>query len=472
MPISQILGYIAAALIILILPRARSWLLLGFSIFAVFLVQPALPIRNLDFWLPTFTLGITIFTWIATRDFNKPIREDDIRTILLIVIILLVIGLNRYFGSFCCILPSRSPIWSQVLTGLSILIIVALVLWCLRFRNITISNFLTILFITLFVVLKNDLFAQTASRGLRILSEQQVANASAFDVRWIGFSYVTFRLIHVLRDRTAGRMKDVSLKNIIVYTIFFPTFTAGPIDRIQRFILDFDSTDFDRSAYVWQGGFRISVGMFKKFVLADTLALIALNDVNAVQTTSTMWLWVLVFVYAFRLYFDFSGYTDIAIGLGKLMGFNLPENFNQPYLKTNLTQFWNSWHITLAQWFRTYYFNPITRRIRSNRKNIPVWAIILFGQVSTMLLIGLWHGITLNFFIWGLWHGIGLFIHNRWSDKVSPKLNITENNDAIHSILKSTGVIFTFLYVSIGWVWFALSTPELSWDVLNRLIGF
>ncbi len=124
----------------------------------------------------------------------------------------------------------------------------------------------------------------------------------------------------------------------------------------------------------------------------------------------------MLYAYAFQLFFDFSGYTDIAIGTARLMGIKLPENFNHPYLKPNLTQFWSNWHMTLTQWFRAYFFNPVTRALRSASKPVSIPVIIFITQLGTMLLIGLWHGVSFNFILFGLWHGIGLFIHNRWSD--------------------------------------------------------
>jgi alginate O-acetyltransferase complex protein AlgI len=112
--------------------------------------------------------------------------------------------------------------------------------------------------------------------------------------------------------------------------------------------------------------------LFKKFVIADALALIALNDMLATQVNSTGWMWVHLYAYAFQIYFDFSGYTDIAIGIGRLVGINLPENFLSPYTKPSLTQFWNNWHITLTQWFRSYFFNPFNRWMRGI-KSLPAW---------------------------------------------------------------------------------------------------
>jgi D-alanyl-lipoteichoic acid acyltransferase DltB (MBOAT superfamily) len=145
-------------------------------------------------------------------------------------------------------------------------------------------------------------------------------------------------------------------------------------------------------------------------------------------------------------------------------GVVLPENFDRPYLKPNITAFWNSWHLTLAQWFRSYYFNPITRWLGGIK--IPVWLIILFGQLSTMALIGLWHGITLNFFAWGLWHGFGLFLHNQWTTftKARP---IAINP----RITQPLGIIATFVFVTIGWVWFALPQAADANRVFSVLFG-
>jgi alginate O-acetyltransferase complex protein AlgI len=216
---------------------------------------------------------------------------------------------------------------------------------------------------------------------------------------------------------------------------------------------------------------RILIGMFKKFVLADSLALLALSPQNAGQTSSTFWMWVLLISYTLRIYFDFSGYTDIAIGLGRLLDFHLPENFHRPYLQRNLTAFWNSWHMTLAQWFRTYVFNPLTRSLRTRPRQLPTWMIIFLGQISTMALIGLWHGITWNFLIWGLWHGLGLFTHNRWSEWSRGRFDPQSERSLTRTALGGGSWLMTFLFVALGWVWFALPDPAAAVMVFRRLFG-
>jgi len=213
------------------------------------------------------------------------------------------------------------------------------------------------------------------------------------------------------------------------------------------------------------------VGLFKKFVLADSLALIALNNINALQTGTAGWMWVLLYAYTFQILFDFSGYTDIAIGIGGFLGFRLPENFANPYLKPNLTQFWNSWHMTLTQWFRSYFFNPVTRFLRSSKHRLPIPVIIFVTQLGTMLLIGLWHGVTWNFILWGLWHGVGLFLQNRWSEFLRPRLIGIENRKWLNLCVSGLSTFLTFQYVALGWVWFALPDPVLSWQVFLKLFG-
>jgi D-alanyl-lipoteichoic acid acyltransferase DltB (MBOAT superfamily) len=213
---------------------------------------------------------------------------------------------------------------------------------------------------------------------------------------------------------------------------------------------------------------RIFRGLFLKFILADSLAIISLNSYSANTITQSGALWINLYAYAFRIFFDFSGYTDIAIGIARIAGINLPENFKRPYLSRNITLFWNNWHITLTQWFRTYFFNPMTRFFRSNYKNLPPPLLIFFTQISTMILIGLWHGISWNFVIWGFWNGLGLFIHNRWSEKIKPKLTFLKSKPLSlpYTIIS---VIFTFNFIALGWVWFALPNLNDSLIVFTNL---
>lgn len=257
----------------------------------------------------------------------------------------------------------------------------------------------------------------------------------------------------------------------MIYMVFFPALTAGPIDRLERFIQDLrQDSPFSVDDLIVSGR-RLAIGMFKKFVLADTLALIAINPLNVEQIRTTSWMWVLLYAYALQIYLDFSGYTDIALGIGKLLGINLPENFNKPYLKSNLAHFWNNWHMTLTQWFRAYYFNPLVRSLRRSKTRFSPALVVLFSQLSTMLLIGLWHGISWNFALWGVWHGLGLFVHNRWSEWIKPRLLFLECSSFLQRAYTVLGVLLTFHFVTLGWVWFALPQVSQATMVFSSLFG-
>jgi D-alanyl-lipoteichoic acid acyltransferase DltB (MBOAT superfamily) len=316
---------------------------------------------------------------------------------------------------------------------------------------------------------------------MRAMTGQSVELASSLDIPWLGFSFLAFRLLHMLRDYQGGKLPANTLGEAMTFNLFFPTYTAGPIDRLPRYTnelrqvaapLDKTARLQNNSTNLLQGGQRLVWGLFKKFVLADSLALIALSPQNASQVESTLWMWLMLYAYALRLYFDFAGYTDIAIGLGNIMGFRLPENFDRPYLKGYLTAFWNSWHITLAQWFRAYYFNPLTRGLRSSSAHLSPWIVILIGQFSTMLLIGLWHGLTWNFFLWGAWHGLGLFVHNRWLDWTRLHLNTHTARPPWAWLTNLGSWALTFNFVSLGWVWFVMPDPQTAGQVMLKLFGF
>ena len=161
-------------------------------------------------------------------------------------------------------------------------------------------------------------------------------------IAWLGYSYVAFRLLHTIRDRQSEVLPAVGLDEFLSYVIFFPSITAGPIDRLERFVQDLRTPQALTNDDWLYAGQRLAVGLFKKFVLADGLAWLSITDALVGQTRSGGWLWLFLYAFTFRIYLDFSGYTDIAIGTARLMGIRLPENFAAPFLKSNLTQFWNS----------------------------------------------------------------------------------------------------------------------------------
>ena len=449
-------------------PFRRKYLILGLSVFVLYYFQPALSIRYLGFWLPTATLAITILSWSLTSRPESHSWKEFWKPGAVVLGIILLISVSRYIGAISFVISSQPPQITQVFIAVILILLVFVITTKLPG---TINTYWLFFLILIFVVIKTPYLAKLLSHILRDINRQSTELASSFDIAWLGFSYIAFRIIHTIRDRQAGRLPRVDLVDYINYVIFFPTLIAGPIDRLDNFVKSIRSPLKDWFEIVGVGGKRIIVGLFKKFVIADSLAIIALSSTNALQIHSTGWTWICLYAYAFQIFFDFSGYTDIAIGMGRLMGFILPENFLSPYLKPNLTQFWNNWHMTLTQWFRTYFFNPLTRSLRSGKRKWAIPAIIFVTQFSTMVLIGLWHGVTWNFIFWGIWHGLGLFVHNRWSSLFNIRVQNWASTSLKKFVVNGSGILLTFNFVAVGWVFFVTTTPWMAWQVLQKLFG-
>lgn len=452
----------------------RGWALLVISVAAVYMLQPFSPVRYVDFALPTATLALTIAGWWFTRPPDETPRREDGITLAVIVGLIMAMAFNRFLDVEQRITPSRPPDPLVVLLMLAVFgVLIVLTSRLLRSRaGLTLS---ILLLAGLFVLLKAEPLGVEVSRLWRSQTGQDVAVAALADINWLGFSYVAFRLIHTLRDRQTGQLPMLSLREYVTYVIFFPAYIAGPIDRAERFVTDFralpEKIGLDSARFA-DGLGRIAMGVFKKFVIADTLALgMALTPLNAMQTHSTPGLWLLLYGYALRLFFDFSGYTDVASGVGVLFGVRLPENFDRPYLKTSLTAFWQSWHKTLSDWVRFYVFSPLSRALLMRKPKPSPMLVVLVAQVATMVTIGLWHGITLNFLLWGLWHGLGLFVHKQWSDRTRQWYRSLNNDPARKRAWTVFAWFLTFHYVVVGWVWFALPDFDAALRVFGRLFG-
>jgi D-alanyl-lipoteichoic acid acyltransferase DltB (MBOAT superfamily) len=439
------------------------------SLAAAYLLQPATPLRYASFWLPTVAVGLTVLVWAAVRPTQASWRQA-LPTVAALACVVFILALARSLPQWGWLAGLRPPPLGWIFAAAVVVALVASVGSRQRIAP-WLTAVLLAAILGIFIVLKSEPLQVATSAALRRFSGQSPDLASPIDLVWLGFSYLAFRLLHVLLDRRAGRLPAISLSELISYAFFFPALTAGPIDRVERFVEDLRrAPDFGPDT-LREGGTRIVVGLAKKFVVADTLAMIALQPLNADRVTSTGWLWMLLYAFSFQLYFDFSGYTDVAIGVARLAGIRLPENFHKPYLQPNLTAFWNSWHMTLAQWFRAYVFNPMTRALRSARRPWPAAAILLVGQLTTMVLIGLWHGIGWGFLIWGAWHGLGLFIQNRWSTWMRGQAGRWWARPVARRVAAGAGILVTFHFVSLGWVWFTLTDPGQAGRIFLRLLG-
>ncbi|MEO1440049.1 MAG: MBOAT family O-acyltransferase [Chloroflexota bacterium] len=472
---------LAAAVVYQFLPvNWRGWSLMIGSIVVVYWLQPALPLRNADFILPTVTVVLAVGGWYLTRKPDDEAQQatlpQDRVTFAVITALLVGMAFFRYIDTDFRLTPAPpNPLWVAVGLGIVYVPVLALrrPIYARQWGTLAAAM---IFIIALFVVLKANPLVMGVSSVGRALTGQDRTLAGAIDLNWLGFSYVAFRLIHTLRDRQTEQLPALSLQQYMTYIVFFPAFIAGPIDRAERFQEDmvalpavkrFDGERFLRAFE------RISMGLFKKFVIADLLAVgLSLNPTNAALLENTFWAWVLLYGYALRLFFDFAGYTDIAIGIGILFGVQLPENFKAPYLKRDITTFWQSWHITLSNWARFYVFSPLSRNLLRRKPRPNPMLIVLATQTATMVTIGLWHGITWNFLIWGLWHGVALFVHKQYTDRTRKWYRSLKEKPWQYRAVEGVAWFITFHYVVLGWVWFAMPDLVQALNVYAALFGF
>jgi membrane protein involved in D-alanine export len=285
----------------------------------------------------------------------------------------------------------------------------------------------------------------------------------------IGLSYILFRLIHFLVDSSKNKIQDFNLITFLNYIIFFPSFIAGPIDEYNNFAYWVGQK---RRPYKWAlikiGSFKLFLGIVKKFFLVPIILNQAL-DFSFFEGTM-LWqegLFYSLILYSFYILFDFSGYSDIAIGTAYLIGIKMPENFNNPYFSSSLSVFWKKWHMTFSNFLFKYLFKPIVTNLSKYFKNSPRLLVSSIGYLLTFMICGIWHGNTLNFFYWGLWHGVGLILFKLWEVNVYKKYITSNLNFAIQKTYRIFAVLATFLFVTLGWFFFNYSTNEVDLILCN-----
>ena len=269
----------------------------------------------------------------------------------------------------------------------------------------------------------------------------------------IGISFFTFTQIAFLVDAYKGEAKEYSFIHYVLFVSYFPHLLAGPILHHKEMMPQFASrwNWAIRWRHIALGLFIFSIGLFKKVAIADTFAVWANSGFSNSASLHLIDAWVTSLSYTFQLYFDFSGYTDMAIGISLLFNIKLPINFNSPYKAVSIQDFWRRWHITLSRFLRNYLYIPLG----GNRKGKYRTYINL---IVTFLLGGLWHGAGWTFIIWGLMHGIALAIHRLWQN-LGFKLNIV------------VAWLITFNFVNLAWVFFRAENFNQGMQVVKAMLG-
>jgi D-alanyl-lipoteichoic acid acyltransferase DltB (MBOAT superfamily) len=271
----------------------------------------------------------------------------------------------------------------------------------------------------------------------------------------ISLSFYVFQALTYTIDIYRGDAKGT--RSYLAYlsaVSFFPTTLAGPITRVQTLIDQFEKPKKVESADGGRALFLIGMGLVKKLMIADFLGS---NLVNRVFDTPNLYsgteVLIAVYAYAFQIYFDFSGYTDIAIGSAQLLGIKLPQNFNQPYAAANLADFWRRWHMSFSNWLRDYlYFSLPGKRT----KVMPYVNLFV-----TMVIGGLWHGASWNFVIWGALHGAGLAVVRGWQ--------VRTGTGPAAGVWRYLNIFVTFHFVTFAWIFFRAPNLETAHDILWRI---
>lgn len=274
----------------------------------------------------------------------------------------------------------------------------------------------------------------------------------------IGISFYTFQALSYVVDVYRGEcnvQKDIY--KLALYICLFPQLIAGPIVKYHDISEQIESrdVDFEKVAY---GVKRFIIGLSKKMLIANTMgAIVDKIFVQDPHTFSHLTAWLGAIAYSFQLYFDFSGYSDMAIGLGAIFGFKFLENFNYPYVSKSITEFWRRWHISLSTWFKQYVYISLGGNREGKLKTLRNLGVVF-------LLTGIWHGAAWNFVIWGLWHGVFIII-----EKVLGIKDIEQRYS--HWWVKVLQHLYCILVFVVGWVMFRADNMQYAWDYLRNMFG-
>jgi len=285
----------------------------------------------------------------------------------------------------------------------------------------------------------------------------------------IGISFYTFQsisyVIDVYRGTTAAQRNYI---NLAAYVALFPQLIAGPIVRYADVVRELDSRTHSMENFAY-GAFRFTIGLAKKVLIANQLG--ELCDIfRASEEKSVLFYWVYGIAFCLHIYFDFSGYSDMAIGLGRIFGFHFLENFNYPFISKSITEFWRRWHMSLGSWFRDYVYIPMG----GNRVSRPRW---FFNIFIVWMLTGFWHGADWNFILWGLYFALFLSLEKLWLGKWLDKLPSALSRVYVLFLVLISFVVFnasgmTGVFSDIGGLFGAGGIPLVSAETLYYLRSY
>jgi len=280
----------------------------------------------------------------------------------------------------------------------------------------------------------------------------------------LGISFLAFELMHFAIERRRGHISDASLVDLAAFAFFFPCRVAGPIKRFGEFTDAVARAEASLDG-VYAGVIRILIGLVKKVVIADVLAL-TVAEVGYAETPAHVWR--IVLAYSLQIFFDFSAYSDIAIGVSRVLGVTVPENFRWPYLSPNIQEFWRRWHITLSAWVRDYVFLPMGHAWFRTRLRRDPLVVAAATYLVSFLVIGAWHGLMLNYLVWGAYHGVLVSGYQVARARMPPVISASPLYRS--PVANLAGTAITFALVSLGWVPFMTDLPN-AWRLVRIMFA-
>ena len=282
----------------------------------------------------------------------------------------------------------------------------------------------------------------------------------------LGVSYFTFKLISYIIEVNRARVD--ACKDIVVfanYVSFFPTIVSGPIDRPDKFIPQLNTKRALTYEMGVNGVLLILCGLFKKMVIADNLAPYLADTWNNYSSLSGSVLLISSLLYVLQLYADFSGYSEMAIGVGKLLGFNVAKNFNYPFFATNIAEYWRRWHMSLTSWVTDYVFTPLNIKFR----DLDKWGLFLAILIN-MVIIGLWHGANWTFALFGVYQAL-LYIPLIIRGKMNKKMKLKIGKSGLPSFVDFGKMVGMFFVVAFGLIIFRANDVKMAFDVIGTIFS-
>jgi alginate O-acetyltransferase complex protein AlgI len=281
----------------------------------------------------------------------------------------------------------------------------------------------------------------------------------------LGLSFLSFELVHFAIERKRGRLGDVTFGSFMAFALYFPCRVAGPIKRYPDFTAAV-RTARPSIVTIYDGLWRVLIGTFKKLAIADILGMTVSEIAYAVSPLHAI---KIAFAYSLEIYFDFSAYSDIAIGVSQMFGIRVPENFRNPYLSANIQEFWTRWHISLSTWVRDYVFLPLGRAAFGTSLRDRPLVIAVATYLIAFVVIGAWHGLSANYLLWGAYHGVLLSIHHVYRRTAGVRWAPLPFAGSRLGRLSATAA--TFALVSLGWVLFLTADPSAALRLIKMIAG-